>query len=196
MELTPEKLLCKIAKILENFKVPYAVTGGFAAIIWGKPRFTADIDIVIELAAFKIPELVSSLGKVDKNVYVSEEAVKDAVERGGEFNLIHSQTGFKIDFWVKGEDVYDRLEIKRALPRKINSQKIYFISPEDLILSKLIWYKKSGSQKHLEDVRSVLANPGLRLDLKYIKKWASKFSVLPILSEISGSQNEEISVTK
>lgn len=49
MITTPEQLLSKIAKILKDLKISYAVTGGFAVIVWGKPRFTADIDIIVEL---------------------------------------------------------------------------------------------------------------------------------------------------
>jgi Na+/glutamate symporter len=47
--MAPEELLKKIAKILDDLKIPYAVTGGFAVSIWGIPRYTADIDIIIEL---------------------------------------------------------------------------------------------------------------------------------------------------
>jgi len=43
------ELLVKIAKILDKLKIPYLVTGGIGVLIWGKSRFTADIDIVIHL---------------------------------------------------------------------------------------------------------------------------------------------------
>lgn len=68
MLLTPEKLLCKVAKILETLKIPYAVTGGFAVIVWGQPRFTADIDIIIELAPHHIKPLAQSLLSINKDV--------------------------------------------------------------------------------------------------------------------------------
>jgi Na+/glutamate symporter len=45
--MTPEKLLLKIAKILEDLKIPYAVTGGFAVAVWGKPRFTAELILLL-----------------------------------------------------------------------------------------------------------------------------------------------------
>lgn len=40
-DITPEKLLCKIAEILEKLRIPYIITGGFAVAVWGRPRFTA-----------------------------------------------------------------------------------------------------------------------------------------------------------
>jgi len=177
--MTPEKLLCKIARVLENLKIPYFVTGGFAVAVLAKPRFTADIDIVIKLAPQKISQLSKKLLALDKDIYLSEEAIKDALKNKGEFNFIHSQTGLKVDFWIK-RYLFEKFE--RGIVKKINGQKVVFISPEDLILSKLIWYKESESSRHLEDVESILEIA--RPDLNYIKKWAKKGSTYKILTEI------------
>jgi hypothetical protein len=184
--MTPEKLLLKIAKILEDLKIPYAVTGGFAVAVWGKPRFTADIDIIVELIPQNIKPLTKSLFLIDKNVYVSEEAIEDALKRKTEFNFIHPQTGLKVDFWVKDSkaDIYGKLKLKRAIAKKIDKQKIFFVSPEDLILSKLFWYKESQSSKHLEDIKTILNNSKLKLDQNYLKNWAKKQSTIKILEKM------------
>lgn len=177
--MTPEQLLCKIAKILENLDIPYIVTGGFAVAVLAKPRYTADIDIVIELVPQKVRQLSKELLAIDKAVYVSEEAMRDAIEHKGEFNFIHPQTGLKVDFWAKR---YPFERLKRAVVKKINGQKIKFISPEDLILSKLIWYKEGQGAKQLEDIKSILKIS--KPDLNYIKRWAIRQSTLEILNEI------------
>ncbi|OIO44561.1 MAG: hypothetical protein AUJ24_01360 [Parcubacteria group bacterium CG1_02_36_42] len=186
MIITPEQLLCKIAKILENFKIPYAVTGGFAVIAWGKPRTTADIDIIVELAPRDIKPLAKDLRSIDKAVYISEDMMRDALEYKGEFNFIHPQTGLKVDFWVKGSkaDIYGKLKFQRARIKKINNQEIYFVSPEDLILSKLTWSKDSESTRHIEDIKTVLDTQKSKLDLNYIKNWAEKQSTIKILNKI------------
>ncbi len=177
--MTPEGLLCKIVKILDNLKIRYIVTGGFAVAVLAKPRFTADIDIVIELLVQKVHQLSKKLFSIDKDVYVSEEAMQDALERNGEFNFIHPQTGLKVDFWVKK---YPFEEFKRAIVKEINGQKVNFISPEDLVLSKLIWYKEGQGAKQIEDIKSILkiAQP----DLNYIKGMAEKRSTIEILEEV------------
>lgn len=184
--MTPEQLLCKIAKILQELKIPYVVTGGFAVIIWGQPRFTADIDIIVELTSNNIRPLAKKLLSVDKDVYVSEEAMREALERKSEFNFIHPQTGLKVDFWLRKSkaDIYEKLKFERARTRKINKQEILFVSPEDLILSKLIWYKESESSKHLEDIKTIFDNQKLKLDLNYIKNWAKKQSTIKILNQL------------
>lgn len=71
------------------------------------------------------------------------------------------------------------MELKRAVKKEVWGQKIYFISPEDLILIKLKWYQDSNSTRHLEDVESILKIS--KVDLKYIKKWAKEQKTLNIL---------------
>jgi len=183
--MTPEKLLCKIAKILEDLKIPYIVTGGFAVAVLAKPRFTADIDIVVELLPQKIHQLSKELLSIDKDVYVQEESIKNALENEGEFNFIHPQTGLKVDFWIKR---YPFEKFERAIIKVIDGQKVNFISSEDLILSKLIWYKEGQGAKQLEDIKSILdiAKP----DLNYIKNWAERQSTMEILEDILKNKND------
>ena len=183
--MTPEKLLCKIAKILEKLNIPYIVTGGYAVAVLAKPRFTADIDIVIELLPQKIPQLSRELLSIDKGVYISEEAMQNALERKGEFNFIHPQTGLKIDFWVKR---YPFEKFEKAIVEIIDGQKINFISPEDLILSKLIWYKEGQGAKQLEDIKSILEIS--KPNINYIKRWAIQESTIEIFEEILENKND------
>lgn len=176
----PEELLLQIVKILDKLEIPYIITGGFAVAVLAKPRFTADIDIVVKIELKNTSKLARELLAIDKDVYVSQEAMRDAIQNDGEFNFIHPQTGLKVDFWVKR---YPFEQFKRSIVKKINGQKVNFISPEDLILSKLIWYKEGQGAKQLEDIRSILkiAKP----DLDYIKAWAVKTSTLEILEEVT-----------
>lgn len=176
-----EDLLVKIAKILDKLKIPYVITGGMAVSVWGRPRSTADIDIVVELMQKNISTLAKKLLSLDKDVYVSEDAIKEALELKGEFNFIHPQSQLKVDFWIV-KDAFNKQEIQRALPQSFEGYDIQFVSPEDLILSKLLWYKDSNSTRQLEDIQSVLAIS--KIDLKYIKNWAERQGTLGILKKL------------
>lgn len=178
-----EELLTKIAEILEKIDIPYVITGGMAVSVWGRPRYTADIDIIVELLPKNINLLAKELLTIDKNVYISQEAMIEALENEGEFNFIHPQSGLKVDFWVI-KDRFRKQQIKRGIIKKIEKQEVNFISPEDLILSKLIWFKETNSQKQLEDIESVLKNPKIKFDLEYIKKWAEIQEVNDILEKL------------
>ena len=183
--IDPRRLLAGIAKILNHLNIPYFVTGGMAVLIWGRPRFTADIDIVIQLKYENAVELKNALLAFRKMGYIDEEAVKEAIRNKGEFNFIDIESGVKIDFWILKE--LDRLvaeQLKRRVAKKIFNEKVFFISPEDLILSKLIWYEKSGeSSRHIEDAESVFKISGKNLDTGYLKKQAAKSGVAGVLKK-------------
>lgn len=179
MEIT--SLLLKITEILKRLKISYAITGGMAVSVWGRPRYTHDIDIIIELLPKNLDALARELLKIDKSVYVSPEAMRDALEQKGEFNFIHPHSGLKVDFWVI-KNTFNKKEIKRAVTKKIEGQKINFITPEDLVLSKLLWYQLSKSTRQLEDIESVFKIS--KVDLNYIKSWAKKQGTLEILNEL------------
>jgi len=181
--LTPEDLLCLVAKILNELKIPYIITGGMAVAVWAKPRFTWDIDIVIELLPQKLPLLAQKLLAIEKGVYVDQRMMQDALEKKGEFNFLHPHTGLKVDFWILKDDSFDKERIKRPRRKIINGQSINFISPEDLILSKLLWYNISPSEKQLDDIRSVL-RISKKVDIGYIKRWAQKQNTLEIFEDI------------
>lgn len=69
MEFTD--LLKKIAAVLDDLKITYAVTGGVAATIWGRASYTADIDIVIDIAPQKPKQLITALYKIGDNIYLN-----------------------------------------------------------------------------------------------------------------------------
>src|SRR3989338_4119432 len=66
---------------------------------------------------------------------------RQAIKSKREFNFIDASTGLKIDFIVGPDDEFTRLKFQRRKSKTISGQKVYFISPEDLILSKLLWYQ-------------------------------------------------------
>jgi hypothetical protein len=180
----PRHLLVSIAKILKQLKIPYLVTGGIAVLIWGRPRFTADIDIVIELKPGDIDALEKALRALGKAGYIDKNSMRDALANQEEFNFIDGTTGIKIDFWIsKKNDPLEQLRFKRKVGKTILGERIYFSSPEDLILSKLLWYQQNKSTRQLEDVESIIKISGKRLNKKYLKNWAKKLGVAKIFKK-------------
>ncbi len=182
-EIDPRHLLIKIAKILNKLKIPYLVTGGMAVLIWGRPRFTADIDLIIYLKPEKINDLETALSSLGKAVYINKDSIKRALTNYGEFNFIDDQSGMKVDFWVLKNNPFENSCFKRTIKKKILDKSINFISPEDLILSKLIWYKQCRSSRHLEDIESILKIS--KIDEEYLKKWAEKLNLTESLEKLS-----------
>lgn len=176
-----QELLKRIGNILEKLNIPYITTGGVAVSVWGRPRFTADIDLVIELFPEQVPRLTQELLKI-KDGFADQETIARAVAHQDEFNFIHSSSGIKVDFWVmKHDDAFDRQRMKRRIKKIIDGQTVYFASPEDVILKKLVWFEKSRSTRHLEDIESIMRIQK-NLDGDYLKKWAKRLNVLKILN--------------
>jgi hypothetical protein len=176
-ENDPRQLLAAIAEVLQELKIPYLITGGTAVLVWGRPRFTADIDIVVELKIKDIVVLRAMLAQLGKANYIDKQTMEDAVIHRGEFNFIHGETGVKVDFWVSKNDLFENMRMKRKIAKKILGQNVYFISPEDLIISKLRWRKISPSSRHMEDIESILKISGGKLDKKYLKYWIAKLGL-------------------
>ena len=184
-QIDPRQLLAGIANVLNRLKIPYLVTGGMAVYVWGRPRFTADIDIVISLKYENVAELKSALLTFRKRGYIDDWAMKEAIRSKGEFNFIDVESGIKVDFWIPKESkqVFSE-QLKRRKAKKVFNEKVYFISPEDLIISKLVWYQKSGgSSRHIEDVESVFKISDEKLDISYLKKQAAKLGVSGLLKK-------------
>lgn len=178
------ELLVKISGILNELNIPYTITGGVAVTIWGRPRYTADIDIVIDIAPQNLKEFIGKVGELSKGIYMDidlETPISD-IKKFGSFNLIHPESDIKVDFVIKKDDEFSQLELDRAIKKKIFDHEMNFISPEDLILIKLQWYKDSNSTRHLEDAESILKIT--EVDLKYIDSWAKKQGTFEIFEDL------------
>ncbi len=176
-------ILKAVAGILNRLAIPYFITGGIAALKWGRVRSTVDIDLVVRLVPQKIDQLAESLLKIDKYAYVDKQAIKVAFEAKGEFNFIHGSSGVKVDFWVEKDNDLSRTQMERRVKEEIEGEAVYFCTPEDLILNKLAWHKDSGSALQLEDVRSVLERQK-NLDFEYLDKWSIVQGTKNVLEEL------------
>ena len=179
--MDPISILKLVVSRLERLKIPYMLTGGLAVSFWGLPRTTHDVDIIIEAEREDKEKIVDTF---KKDFYISKEAVSEAIEKKFTFNIIHFKSSLKVDFWLIKKDPYKILEFERRKKEKIFGKKIYIISPEDLILIKLFWYREGGSSRHLEDIKSILVIQKSKLDLNYIKNWARRQSTVEILENI------------
>lgn len=180
-----EELLHKTAGVLDQLDIPYVVTGGAGVVAWGRPRFTADIDIAVELKTRHVGPLVAALRTaLGETAMVDEQMVAREQERRGEFNVLHLDSGIKLDFFVLHDSPFDRAKLARRQFRTIGGQRVAFISPEDLIVSKLVWYRETPSERQLDDARSIVAIQGERLDRDYLKTTAAQLGLTDLLTQV------------
>ena len=162
--------------VLEKLELRYLITGSIATVFYGEPRFTNDIDIVVDLPPARVDALCAAFPSPE--FYVSAEAARQAVARKSQFNVIHPSSGLKLDLIVPAESAFNRSRLGRA--RSLHPAPDYvasFASPEDVILMKLVFHRQGGSDKHLRDVAGVLRISGERLDREYLDAWAKQLGL-------------------
>ncbi len=152
------------------------IVGSFASGAYGEPRFTRDVDIVVDLRSDQVAPLCAAFPSPD--FYVSLPAAADAVRRRGQFNLIHPASGQKVDFLVARQDAWGHSQMSRRQRVQIFPDLTGFVaSREDVIVGKLLYYAEGGSEKHLRDITGILkTSPGL-VDENYVSSWATQLQV-------------------
>jgi hypothetical protein len=169
-----------VATRLDSASIPYMVTGSIAASHYAMPRFTRDIDIVLELAPADA-ERVSQL--FEPEFYSDTEALKRAARQRGMVNLIHRELLVKVDFIVRKDSPYRIEEFRRRRCVSIEEIIVSIVAPEDLVLSKLVWMKDSQSEVQRRDIKTLLLSVR-DLDLAYIEEWSNALGVSKLWQEI------------
>lgn len=175
-EFKPYVLMQTIVDFLERESVPYRIVGSMASIIYGEPRFTNDVDILVDLRSEKIGLLCQEFSPPE--YYVSAKAAQEAITTRKQFNILHLPTGFKADLILTTDTKFSRLDITQG--KRVTSAGFYdamFASPENVILKKLLFYQQGGSEKHLRDCASILLVQGEKIDQSYLDEWADELGV-------------------
>jgi hypothetical protein len=176
-------LLRFVVEAVERLGLQYFVTGSTVTIFYGEPRFTNDIDIVVQLTAGSVRDFCQQFPEAD--FYVSEEAALDAVRRRSQFNIIHPRSGLKVDVIVPASNEFNRSRFERA--RRVHAGEDWdasFSSPEDVIIKKMEYFREGGSEKHLRDIAGVLKTTGDSIDRAYIKQWVSTLQLTEIWQSV------------
>ncbi len=188
--MDPHELLERIAGILENLHIPYLVTGSVAAMAFGEPRMTNDIDIVAAVEYKHVGGLMAAFP--EEEFYISEDAIRDAVRHQTQFNIIHPASGMKIDIIIRKKTPFNDSRFSRI--RRIKAGENFetnFAAPEDIILMKMHYYREGGSEKHLRDISGILKISGPEVDKDYIALWAEKLNLMDIWNLILNKIGEK-----
>jgi hypothetical protein len=128
-----------------------------AAIFYGEPRLTNDVDFVAFLNEVDIRRLGEAFAPADFYLPPAETiAVEIAREQRGHFYIIHLNTGFKADFYLTGRDELNAWAFQRKQQVEFEEETVVLAPPEYVIVRKLEYFREGGSDKHLRDIRSML----------------------------------------
>lgn len=173
-------VLHTVVSRLDTAGIPYMLTGSTALGAYATPRMTRDIDLVVELESDNADAFARLF---EKDFYCDADAVRRSVATRGIVNLIHLERVVKVDVIVRKETPYRRLEFERRRHIQIDHVTMSVVTPEDLILSKLVWAKDNRSEVQLNDVRDILSSV-TDLDWNYLERWAGELAVAALLGEV------------
>ncbi len=170
-----------VTKLNKN-KIPYMISGSVAMNYYTVPRMTRDIDIVIEIG-----DIGSFYNTFEEEYYIDRKMVEDAIRNQFMFNIIHLKEVMKIDFIIRKNTEYRKIEFKRRKQVSIEGLKIFIVSIEDLIISKLLWATDSHSELQIKDVNNLLKE---KVDMKYITDWVKKLNISDFFKEITDGSKQ------
>jgi len=134
-------------RLLNKFDVEYMVVGGYAMAFHGKPRYTGDLDIWINISeanAEKLIEVIKAFGMaslgLEKDDFLQPGYVSQIGYPPLRIDILNSIDGvnFKEAFQNRQKIVEDDLEIS-------------YISLNDLLQNKVA----SGRKQDIQDVREI-----------------------------------------
>ena len=151
-----EDLIFLFTRPLEDAGLEYFVTGSVAAIAYGEPRMTRDLDLVLELPWRRVDVLTAAFPP-DKFYCPPEEVMVEEARRDsrGHINLIHHATGFKADLYLRGQDPLHAWAMARRRRLSLPEGRLWVAPPEYVIVRKLEFYREGRSEKHLRDIRAM-----------------------------------------
>ena len=160
---------------LNQIGARYIVSGSVASILYGEPRLTNDVDFVIFLRDTDIARLRQIFPSPEFYVPPPEViAAEIARPAKGLFNVIHADTGFKADFYTAGRDEFNAWAFRNSRKMEYRGELIVIAPPEYVIVRKLEYFREGRSEKHLRDIRAMLAVSGEQLDRATLNEWIQR----------------------
>jgi hypothetical protein len=155
-----------LIRFFEQNNISYMLSGSVAMSTYTLPRFTRDFDFIVHL---KPEDVAPLMEQFSDGYYCDEDAVKEAIISKGMFNIIDHKSSYKADFMILKDEPYRLTEFDRRKKVNFLEMSVYIVSPEDLLISKLIWVQQVQSGLQMEDIKALVELP--EMDWVYIRKW-------------------------
>ena len=172
-----------VIEALETLDVPYLIGGSLASAIHGVARATQGADLLADLRPGQTEPLALALGDA---FYVDVGAIRDAIQSRRSFNIIHLETMFKVDVFVRRQRPFDQAQLEHRVAQIVATdpeRTAYVASAEDTVLTKMEWFRRGGeiANQQWRDVMGVLRLQGDGLDREYLRRWAPALGIADLV---------------
>ena len=149
-------LVHKVAALLEELNIKYAIGGAVANNYWGSVRATQDVDVLVFIPAVSFQKFANTFSEQgfqlesgDKTIAIEIKKMRESLRRRHMFALVYH--GVKIEVFTPFVPLQDEI-LKRAQRVPFAGQNLMVTTAEDLILLKLAFKR----EKDLRDVKEVI----------------------------------------
>jgi len=171
------ELLRIIADYFHQREVRYVIVGGVAVSVYGYPRSTQDIDLIVDHEELDIDDFCQYLRT--NRFQVTRDELLAAFKEKSHVTIFHQKLSTRLD--VKGKySVEDEDTLQTALKLPIDDFKITLVSPEAFVIHKL----KFGSPRDLEDALAVYIRMKPKIKSQELQRIAQLIKVEPLLAEL------------
>jgi hypothetical protein len=172
-----------LTRVFHRLGIKYYIGGSVASSTHGLARSTIDLDVIADIRSNHVDDLIRLLGET---FYIDADMIRDAIRHSRSFNIVHLETMHKVDIFIRKDRPFDRSAWERADPGRPfedHDEAYPLASAEDVILSKLEWYRMGDevSERQWLDVIGVMRIQQDRLDRVYLKRWAADLNVSDLL---------------
>ena len=157
-----DDVLAAVADAMHQIRSRWYLFGAQAATLWGRPRLTADVDITVQIRTDQIDEFRDAMKRQGFTLRFDDP---EFVNRTRVFPFLHQATGVPVDVVLAGPGLEEEF-LDRAVNVRVEGATIPVISPEDLVVTKVL----AGRPKDIEDVRGVLRERAESLDLGRVRE--------------------------
>jgi hypothetical protein len=178
----PDSAIDALLEVVDAFRqadVTFMIVGGFAVMAHGRPRTTADIDVSVHLGfgeRSRLQPIVERLG--------DGEVEERSDPQWGKRLVTTHPSGLALEvFFTAGHPLYER-EFDRRVEITLEGESVPFISPEDLVLRKLVNTKKRAGPD-LDDAHAVALTQGEDLDFDYLYEHCAVQRVCGLVDELA-----------
>lgn len=148
------------------------VVGSVAAMHFGEPRSTIDIDLVV-VAEPEAAGRIAALFEPPRFYVPPIPIIAQALSRPGRgmFNIIDTDTCLKADCYTAGDDALAEYARANAVQGSLGDEQVWYAPASDIIAHKLRFYMTSQQDKHLRDIRLMLAMSPEAIDHGFLETW-------------------------
>jgi hypothetical protein len=174
---------------LNRAGVRYVIGGSVAAIFYGEPRLTRDVDVMVFLNETTIRRLPEIFPPSEFYLPPQETILAEAARpQHGQFNIIHMYTTFKADIYLTGRDEFNAWAFRNRRSENYEGEPVILAPPEFVIVRKLEYFREGGSDKHLRDIRGMLNISGEQINQSDLQEWIQRQNVKAEWEKVIGGR--------